>query len=88
VGLLALSRSMSPLVPPLALTVLLAAGRGMILPATDFRYGLWIVAGSMLVLLETVDALGGLKLSRLIHRAYTPPGWSCPNELKLDSRGG
>lgn len=60
VGLLIATGSMSPLVPPLALTVLFAAARVMILPAADFRYGLWIVAGSILVLLETVDAWGWL----------------------------
>ncbi len=41
----------------ICLTIFAAASRFMILPASDFRYGLWIVLGTMVLLLYVLDVL-------------------------------
>jgi hypothetical protein len=53
------------LVLPLALSVMGALARVVILPAADFRYGLWVVCGTLLLALEFWDSLR-------IPRMYAP----------------
>jgi hypothetical protein len=49
----------------LAVTVFAAAARVMILPAADFRYGLWIVVGSWLIAFELLDQILNRRVSRV-----------------------
>ena len=48
----------------IVLTVFAAASRGMVLPAADFRYGLWIAIGTLIAAFETLDLVAAHFLRR------------------------
>lgn len=50
-------RRSPPLALPLGLSVIGALTRIVVLPAADFRYGLWMVCGALLLALEVWDSL-------------------------------
>ncbi|QGH63196.1 hypothetical protein [Serratia proteamaculans] len=49
----------------IALSIFLSAIRFIILPAADFRYGLWIVFGTIILLFMSIDEVIGTKAKKL-----------------------